>query len=461
MKMKKNISLIFIVLIIQLFTFCTTNQDTATNEEPVSSTISGKVVNDLTGDAIPDAVVRASTGTIEKGSTTDADGNYSIKIDLVQDAEVTLYTYADGYSNDTNTVFAIKGEKVSAPLIKLKQGSGTSTGNSGNAASVYMYSQSATSVGVRESGSIETATIIFEILDSSGTPINDKNAVTVNFSFGSSPGGGEFLYPTSVKSNSLGKATVSFTSGTIAGVSQIIATFVNKGKTIKSRPVLIAIHGGFPDINHFHVASEKLNYPYYGGVGFDINFTAYVGDKYSNPVRLGTSVYFETTSGIIGGSNQTDALGRATVTLLNQPSPNHQVYGKGFFVVTAKTINENQNQIQTDALRLLSGFPIINCSPSTFTLKLNGSVNFDYTVMDVNNNPIASGNKISVSVKGANVELSGMTSVEMPDVLYGMKNFSFTLINTADSAKTRPISITISSSGVNGNNALQINGIAE
>ena len=461
MKMKKTFLYTVLFASIILLSNCTTNQDSPTSEEPATSTIAGKVVNELTGDGIADAVVRASDGSTEKGATTDANGNYSIKIDLIKDTELNLYTYADGYLKDTTTVFAIKGEKVSAPLIKLKQGQATSTGNSGKAASIYLFSQSATSIGVRESGSIETATLIFELLDSSGTPINDKNSVTVNFSFGSTMGGGEYLYPSSVKSNSLGKATVAFTSGTIAGVSQIIASFTINGKTIKSRPVLIAVHGGFPDINHFHVASEKLNYPYYGGVGFDINFTAYVGDKYSNPVRLGTSVYFETTSGIIGGSSQTDASGRATVTMLNQPAPNHPVYGKGFFVVTAKTVNENQTQIQTDALRLLSGFPFITCNPSSFILPFNGSVNFDYSVMDINNNPIASGNTISVSVKGADVELAGTTSVEMPDVLYGMTNFSFTLINIADSAKTRPVSITITSSGVNGNNALEISGIAE
>lgn len=459
--MRKIFPLFLLLVAINLLNSCTTNQDTATNDEPVTSTVTGKVVNNLTGDAIANAVVRASDGTNEKGATTDANGDYTIKIDLVKDTELTLYTYADGYINDTSKVFALKGDKVTAPLIKLNQSQGTSTGSSGSPATIYLYSQSSTSVGVRESGSIETATLIFEILDSTGTPINDKKAVTVNFSFGSSIGGGEFLFPSSVKSNSLGKASVSFTSGTVAGVCQVIASFVSNGKTIKSRPVLIAVHGGFPDLNHFHVASEKLNYPYLGGVGFDINFTAYVGDKYSNPVREGTVVYFETTSGIIGGSNKTDAAGRATVTLLNQPSPNHPIYGKGFFVVTAKTVNENQTQIETDALRLLSGFPIITCSPSTFTLKRNSSVTFDYTVSDVNNNPIASGNKISVSAKGADVELAGVTSVEMPDVLYGMTNFSFTLINVADSAKTRPVTITISSTGVNGNNALQINGIAE
>ena len=84
---------------------------------------------------------------------------------------------------------------------------------------------------------------------------------------------------------------------------------------------MIAIYGGFPDPNHYAVASDKLNYPNYGIIGVEIPFTAFVGDKYSNPVRPGTSVYFETTSGIIDGSNTTDNLGRATVTMLTQPFP--------------------------------------------------------------------------------------------------------------------------------------------
>jgi hypothetical protein len=458
--MKKIFNLIPLFFLAALFS-CTTNKDATSPDQSATSTLTGKIVNEITGDGIENATVRATDGTNEKGATTDADGNYTIKIDLFKDTELTLVTYADGFYKDTSTVFAIKGEKVSVPLIKLKQSSNTGSTQSGKAASVYLFSQSATFVGVKESGSNETAQLIFEVLDSSGVPINDKNSVTVNFSFGSSPGGGEYLFPSSVKTNSLGKASCTFNSGTIAGVSEVIATITSDGKTIKSRPILIAIHGGFPDINHFHVASEKLNYPFLGGVGHDINFTAYAGDKYSNPVRLGTSIYFETTSGIIGGSNQTDNLGRATVTLLTQPYPNHSTYGKGFFVVTAKTVDENQTSITTNTLRLLSGFPLITVTPSTFSVELGSSVSFNYTVMDINNNPIASGNKISVTAKGADVELAGSTSIEMPDVLYGMTNFSFTLTNVADSAKTRPITITISSSGVNGNNALQFTGIAK
>jgi len=41
----------------------------------------------------------------------------------------------------------------------------------------------------------------------------------------------------------------------------------------------------FPIRDHFAVASEKLNYPAYGLIGYEILFTAFAGDKYSNPVR--------------------------------------------------------------------------------------------------------------------------------------------------------------------------------
>ena len=46
---------------------------------------------------------------------------------------------------------------------------------------------------------------------------------------------------------------VTLNTGTKAGVAQIIAQMTVNGSVIKSRPVLISIHGGFPDQNHFVV----------------------------------------------------------------------------------------------------------------------------------------------------------------------------------------------------------------
>ena len=151
---------------------------------------------------------------------------------------------------------------------------------------------------------------------------------------------------------------------------------------------------------HFAVAAPKLNYPEYGIIGYEIPFTAFVGDKYTNPVRQGTSVYFEATSGIIEGSNLTDDLGRSTVTLLTQPFPNLSEggFGPGSFKVTSSSIDENNNKIQTSTVRLLTGLPHITVTPITFDIQNGGSQTFNYTVSDGNGNPMSEGQTISVKV---------------------------------------------------------------
>ena len=346
--------------------------------------------------------------------------------------------------------------------MKQLQGSG---GNpSGQAASIYLYYQSVTSIGVKESGTNETAQIIFELLDSTGVPIDFNNSVLVNFNFGSSPGGGEYLYPSSAYSNSIGRVSVTLNTGTKAGVAQIIAEFTINGITVKSKPVLIAIHSGFPDQAHFEVASEKLNYPELGIIGYEIPFTAFVGDKYSNPVRPGTSVYFETTSGIIAGSNLTDDLGRSTVTLLTQPFPNldESGCGPGFFRVTASTVDENDNNIQISTIRLLSGLPQISVTPSTFDISNGGSQAFNYTVSDGNGNPLSEGQKISVTVSEGDLDVSGDIDITLLDTqskIFTM--FSFTAYDAVpDTVRLHQAIIDISTSGPNGDKKYSIYGAA-
>ena len=67
------------------------------------------------------------------------------------------------------------------------------------------------------------------------------------------------------------KSVCNLNTGTKAGVAQITAQFTVNNIVVKSQPILIAIYGGFPDPNHFAVASDKLNYPNYGIIGYEIN----------------------------------------------------------------------------------------------------------------------------------------------------------------------------------------------
>ena len=436
----------------------------APGEGEVSTNLSGEVVEAISGNAIANASVKITDGTLQVNTTTNTEGKYSVDISLQEDKELTIVTFKEGYSTDTLKVFANVGSTVEVPTLKLKQLQGSGGNPSGQAASIYLFYQSATSVGVKESGTNETAQFIFELLDSTGVPINSNYSVLVNFNFGSSPGGGEYLYPSSSYSNSIGRVSVTLNTGTKAGVAQIIAEFTINGITVKSKPVLIAIHSGFPDQAHFEVASEKLNYPELGIIGYEIPFTAFVGDKYSNPVRPGTSVYFETTSGIIAGSNLTDDLGRSTVTLLTQPFPNldESGYGSGFFRVTASTVDENNNNIQTSTIRLLSGLPQISVTPSTFDISNGGSQAFNYTVSDGNGNPLSEGQKISVTVSEGDLDVSGDIDVTLLDTqskIFTM--FSFTAYDAVpDTVRLHQAIIDISTSGPNGDKKYSIYGTA-
>ena len=426
---------------------------------PDNTFVTGRIADSETGNPIVAASIKISDGTNQVGANTDSEGKFAAELTLEEDKDLQLIILKEGYKADTLNIFVIAGSTKEIQTILLEATGGSST-TSGQAASIHLFSQSLESIGVKESGGIEACQLVFEVLDSSGITITLENSVSVNFSFLSNPGGGEYLYPDSSITNAFGRASVTLNSGTMAGVIQILATIQLANNTIQSRPVLISIHGGLPDQNHFDIASEFLNYPEYGIVGYVIPFTAFVGDKYSNPVRPNTSVYFSTSSGIIEGSALTDELGTATVNLLTQPYPDHQVYGPGFFEVIASTIDENSVMIYTSSVRLLSGFPIISVSPAVIDIQNGGSQAFTFTVSDGNNNPLAKGNSISVTVEEGDIELLGDIDITLPDTQSeALTQFSFTAFDSKPDT-LNPVSaiIKIQSAGPNGDESINIFG---
>jgi len=467
--MKKNHILIAFALILSIFLMsCETKKDDPTDSTADDSTnavtVSGKVVSGESGENLSGAIIKISDGSIVKGTTTDAEGEFSTTFEMESDRDLTVIAFKAGYFQDTTAIFAIVNTTADVPIFQLsKDESSNAGGFSGRAASIYLHSQSAQSVGVKESGAIESAQIIFEVMDSSGIVIGENNAIDISFRFGATPGGGEYLYPSSITTNALGRASVSLNTGKVAGVCQIIAEAVVDGKSIISKPILITIYGGFPVEDIFYVASEKLNYPFLGIIGESIDFTAYAGDKYNNPVRPGTAIYFTTNYGIIGGSNLTGESGTATVKLLTEPWPEDPVYGKGFFRVTASTADEELNNITTETVRLQSGPPILGVSPTSFVLENGGSQSFTYTIADVNDNPMSENQTIKVSIESEFIDVIGATDIKFPDTQSkSWTSFSFIAFDTkADTVFAEPVSIKISTEGANSNNEILISGSAE
>lgn len=458
--MKKIILLLFISTAALYISSC----EFGLEEEVVipEINVTGQVIDKTSGNALSNASVMLIGGGETEIIRTNSEGKFTAVLQLEKDTKLTVIISLEGFVADTIQALAVPEQDLELPLIRLQKNEQAGTTSSGSPASIYLYDQSAKSIGVKESGSNETAQITFELLDSTGVSVSSDASVVVYFALLSSPGGGEYLSPASVRSNALGRASVTLNTGFKAGVAQVIAEANVNGLIIRSRPVLISIHGGFPDPGHFAVAAEHLNYPVLGIIGYPIPFTAFVGDKFSNPVRKGTSVYFETTSGIIAGSELTDDLGRSTVTLLTQPFPVHPEYGAGFFVVTASTVDENVAQIKTQTLRLLSGYPNITVNPGTIDIPNGGSQMFSYSVNDANGNPLAADNRITVKVVEGDIKVSGDVDIKMPDTQSrNYTQFSFMAFDAKpDTIKSQTAVISIESAGPNGDVKVSISGTA-
>jgi len=421
--------------------------------------IVGHVIDSKSGDAVMDAEIRFyDAGSPIGVATTDQGGNFNATFEMEGTRELAVITLKAAYLADTTSVVAVSGETATMPTINLRP---LMDIISGEPASIFLASQSLESIGVTESGSPETAKIIFEVQDSSGNPIDLEHAVIVNFRFGAAPGGGEILAPGFAKTDALGQVTVNLTSGTIAGAVQIIGEIDFKGEKITSKPVNIAIHGGLPDQTHFSVGSDQINYPYYNILNGQGKITALVGDKYSNPVRPQTVVYFNSDAAVIQGSALTDDKGLATVLLMSgSPKPNDAVYGPGFFWIKANTIDENEQSISTKAMVLFSGIPTVTISPTSVNIPNGGTQSFTYTVMDQNGNPLAPGNKYTVQITtGGDAEAGGDVEVQMPDVQFGHTSFHFTVADSKpEEINPSQITISIEVDGPNGRTSVSISG---
>jgi hypothetical protein len=443
--------------------FAAVSCESPTEEEGANKVVlSGLVINVETQVPLEDAVVRVQNISPELTILTDGEGKYQVEFEIENTTEVLVVAFKESFVSDSSSILAVPGRDVEVPFLGLTPTSSTPS-VSGVAASIILHSQSAQSIGVRESGAVETARLTFEVQDSTGSPIDIDHEVEVFFSISSSAGGGEFIHPLSANTGYNGQAETYLTSGTKAGVVQLQAEFETGNDTIRSKPVAIAIHGGLPDPAHFSVAANKLNFPGHNIFGLINRTTAFVGDKYTNPVRPGTAVYFTCTGGIIQGSALTDEQGEASVDLISAaPQPVHPSFGPGFATVTATTLDENNISISTQTLVLFSGIPHISISPVNFNIPNGGSQSFFYVVNDQNGNPLAEGTKIKVDVKGDDVEAIGALDITLPDTQSkSWTEFSFIVFDSDDAVNAaKPVTIDIDVSGPNGGAILSIAGIS-
>ncbi|MDZ7291527.1 MAG: carboxypeptidase regulatory-like domain-containing protein [candidate division KSB1 bacterium] len=435
-------------------------------EPSQSAKIEGRVLEKRSATPIVKALVKALP--FNTNTETDADGKYVFSIELPDSATrtVTLVVSKTGFLSDTLEALTIRNNKTTtAPDVKLAVAGTVDPGRtSGDATNIVLVNVTASNIYVIGSGGQVTSDITFEVRDANGIPVDIQHQVTVTFKITGGPGGGEYCTPTSLATDAAGRVTTTITSGTIAGALQVVAEAVVKTRTITAAPVPIAIHGWLPDKTHFSVVPEKLNFAGFNIFGLENKITAFVGDKYSNPVPPGTAVQFRSTGGIIEGSAVTDKLGRATVSLLSASPQPQGISGypapysePGFALITAETVDENRTRIRTTTVVLFSGRTQISVTPTTFNLAAFASQRFDYTVKDQNNNPLVAGTTISVTTD--NGKVSGNTSITLKDTQSrAYTQFSFILTNSQPDSVAKDATVKIDVTSQNGDVTSYITG---
>ena len=376
----------------------------AVEDEGGTVTLTGLIL-DSGEEPVPDAFVRIEP--FDRIVETDDVGRYTIAVEIDSSMQLNVIAGKDGFSSASTPVFAVADRTIQVPTIRLQQIESEAP-ESGEASNILLLGQSSQSIGVKESGAQEVANITFQLADSLGRPVVVDHAATVNFSFGVHPGGDEFIHPTSTATDNNGRVTVNLSSGTRAGAVQIIAETVVGGRTIRSKPVSVAIHGGLPDQTHFSLGPETYNYPGLTLYGLRNPVSVIVGDQYANPVKPGTIVYFTSDYCVINGSAATDADGEGTVDFISaEPLP-----PQGIAVVTASTADENFDDVVARIPMVVSGYPRIRFSdPPPIYAELNRT--YEITIDDQNGNPLVENTEITVEAQGTAVQAVGHTGVTL------------------------------------------------
>jgi hypothetical protein len=424
--------------VLLIFLFISSCNFFTESETTDNSTITGQVFHEATGDPVPDAIVRITEPQIYQESTvTDNNGRFIFSnINIETEVQLTIEFTKDNFHTTTRLVNASPGEDLVIENIQMSLLSEDPpdepdevSGEPAGAASLLLANISEQSINIQETGGVVNSALTFVVQDSSGRAV--EAGQTVYFEIVSGPDGGEELTPLSAQTDGSGSVTTNLLSGYAAGVVKVEAKIERDdiGLTIRSKPITLTIHGGYPDQDYFSIAVTTSNFEAMHINGNRNLVSVIAGDKFSNPVKPGTPVYFHTSGGIIQGSDITNNDGEVQVDLISgNPRP-----ADGYVTVTAHTFDEDDNMVFAEIPVLFSGAPSpdkIIVTPETFNVPVGGAVTYSLTVTDENDNPLPARTSVSVELENEILTLSGDTDFTIPNALYsgpGVTEFSFSV----------------------------------
>jgi hypothetical protein len=449
--------------------------------------VSGHILDFATNLPVNNATVVLTSPIYVDSQTTSGDGlfNFNVNLQGLSGVSGTVRVSKNGYSTSTFNFSVSAGEIVNRDVSLERD---TSTGvppdpnGTGDARSIALVSLSNNQISVNGVGGTESSIITWEVRDSLGFPIDIDHSDTVFFQLIGTPvSGGAYVSPAWAMTNVAGRVATTINSGTVSGVMQFIATLRREsdGYVVTSTPVVITVNAGLPDQAHFTIGPRQFNFAAYDWLGRTNDITVQVGDKYSNPVKVNTAVYFNTTGGVVDASGFTNVTSHATVQLYSgNPLPRDASLtppslwgdGTGYGWVRAHSLGENSVDVIDSVLILFSGHSIITLSTNNVHVAAGGCVSVTVTIADQNGNPLAPGTQIKTEVEftppeGTNWSVlgSGLPQDPLGDFLTrgnGTTNFTLNICDgTPGGTPSRmPFNVKISVTGPNGNTFATVSG---
>ena len=431
--------------------------------------IYGKVFDVQSRLPLTNAMVTLASNLRTDSIQTSFAGDYSFSIDLqgLPSLQGLLKVTKNGYKSQSAPFSADAGKSFAQDFNLLRD---TTTAirdtsmSSLYAHSIAFVSMSAREIAVYGVGGTESSILTWEVRDSLGFPIDIDHRDTVEFQLIGNPvSGGAYVSPARALSNASGRVATTVNSGTVSGELQFVASLRREtdGVVIRSTPIIIVVNAGLPDQNHFTLGAARYNFPAYDWLGREDIISVLVGDKYTNPVKMGTAVYFNSTGGVIEAAGFTDQYGFTKtrdgdpiILFSGNPRPSDPILGPGFAHIAAMTRGENGVYISDTILILFSATSMIHeVSADTFSVPRGGeSERIYFTVSDRFGNPLSRGTHISVALQytpppnsQVNLTTNGDVDVTLDDIIYsgpGATRFWFQVVDQTIGGVASRIAVT-------------------
>ena len=165
--------------------------------------------------------------------------------------------------------------------------------------SIVYKSATYTIISLKGSGtaaSPETSTVVFQVLDQTGGP---RAGANVSFALDTSVGGVSLSTQGPVTSDANGNVQTTVQAGTVATPVRVTATVASTTPIISTQSNQLSVSTGVPTQNAFSLAVSCPNVEALNIDGVQVQVTARLADRFSNPVADGTAVQFNSEGGHI------------------------------------------------------------------------------------------------------------------------------------------------------------------